>query len=185
MTPYIRGTKLARGTSSVVSRMCRRTRRSCFNPSIRVENAMRKRRIQGAQVRFGKHRGAHGDEPIELRRAFRQLMYGADGCGMVQFHRLRTLRKNLPQIGEIRILQFLPGRRRIQHRNRGTEHVAVPQLLAHAQHAPTCVSSLMENDGSFSRRDTVLCDTPARSATSLSVAMTSSPQTLVKGFTTA
>ena len=35
------GTKLARGTSSVVSRMCRRTRRSCFNPSIRVENAMR------------------------------------------------------------------------------------------------------------------------------------------------
>ena len=35
------GTKLARGTSSVVNRMCRRTRRSCFNPSIRVENAMR------------------------------------------------------------------------------------------------------------------------------------------------
>jgi len=33
MTPYIQGTKLARGTSSVVSRMCRRTRRSCFNPS--------------------------------------------------------------------------------------------------------------------------------------------------------
>ena len=58
-------------------------------------------------------------------------------------------------------------------------------ISSHTRNTRRRVSSLMENDGSFNKRDTVLCDTPARSATSLSVAMTSSPQTLVKGFTTA
>ena len=105
---------------------------------IRVDaHAMREHHMQGSQVRFGKHRGSHGDEPIKLRCAFRQLVYGPDERELVQFQRLRTLRKNLPQIGEVRVLQFLPGRRRIQHRDRGTEHVAIPHLLAHAQHTPT------------------------------------------------
>ena len=114
----------------------------------------------GAQVRFRKHRGIHGDEPIELRRAFRQLAYGPDERGLVQFHRLRTLRKNLPQIGEVCVLQLLPpdgGASSTAIAGRNT--LRYPSS-SHTRSTRRRVSSLMENDGSFSKRDTVLCDIP-------------------------